>query len=539
MLNLEVLLEWNRRTPDPAPEKVRFFSDEKLISEIARTHRWPDGLPKFDWTKIEETINPILEKKHTISEINNVLGASEVRILPRGDTPLEQIESLIPENVQDLSDGHRNSLKLCLARIVRGAMPNDPMWLWFSDGLDHFTAATFLLHSISQLTCQHLPWLEVMHEPKRHRVPIADLQLVTLRPDGPECKGNLYLTKIRGILRSLLYEPLVKTCVALVDKTRPTPTSASLVSKVTNLGERRSRTVARNLELLMTERFVPNLPALGLRYRYLCQTSGWWRYHSAGLERYLETPHAHYQGIEVHVEPVSSEGPSEEDKARWSEWCMFTADTDIVSMNMGLFDKEKRDWSLGGWKDPVERDDLWIIREHEDAKSTVTISERTSEVFGLLWGHQGSRASRIAMFTMMDYPRQTLVDSINSLLDKSVMSVLYHPALEYTGLPEMVFLAMIDAPPKSVLKTAEWLMAKLPFVHLRLSKSKRNLAAHIRVPERQGGTLMSFISREIEPIKCEKLLGVVRRERSMTMTLPFRMATADSHGWRDPWATAG
>jgi len=472
----------------------------------------------------------------------------ERAVKPSGSSPWEQIASLLPQDKGLLPDdsAFRESFTYALCRIVVGGLTRGIDWSSHPQGLDYLSAALMTIHVISNLTGEHVPWLNILHTRPEDTGLIASRPILNLRPDGPTAHEWNVVHRLRSKVKILKFTPLVRTCEHLADTTRPVAITKALVKRATGLSYSWCQRLADDISLVMTERFILSMRSLGLRYR--CVLTDRQRFSDMpklGLAwRASLTKDCSPKNITMYLEPIESEGPTPEQIPE--DAVQFTVDTETVSMRMDHFDEMKKDrgavgaWEVAPWKKTRKApEDIpsWLFRRSPSAGGNAhNLSKAKVDILGPVWMHRGSHSSRKRLLRELGFPDGTVLKYLKNMIDDSMMSVLYHPALEYSGIPECVVVAVFGAPRRMIERISEYIVHFSPYVDLLTCSSGRNLYAHIHVPAFRAMLLLGPVKQRLDGFGVNHMTGTMDTYRSYLLTILHRLYVRKGPvSWRNPW----
>ena len=472
----------------------------------------------------------------------------ERAVKPSGDSPWEQIASLLPQDKGLMPDDEtfKESFTYALCRIVVGGLTRGIDWNNRPQGLDYLSAALMTIHVISNLTGERVPWLDILYTKPEDAGLIVNRPILNLRPDGPTAHEWNVVHQLRSKVKSLRFTPLVRTCEHLADTTRPVAITKALVKRATGLSYSWCQRLADDISLVMTERFVLSMRSLGLRYR--CVLTDRQRFRDMprhGLAwRTLLTKDCSPKSITMYLEPIESEGPTPEQIPE--DAVHFTVDTETVSMRMDHFNETKKDggeigaWEVAPWKKTRKAPEAipsWLFRRSPPASGNARkLSKAKVDILGPVWMHRGSHSSRKRFFRELGFPDGTVLKYLKNMIDDSLLSCLYHPTLEYSGLPECVVVAVFGAPRRKIERISEYIIHSSPYVDLLTCSSGRNLYAHIHVPAFRAMLLIGPVKQRLDDLGVNYMTGTMDTYRSYLLTVLHRLYNRRSpNAWRDPW----
>ena len=467
-----------------------------------------------------------------------------------GGSPWEQIASLLPQDKELLSDDttFRESFTYALCRIVVGGLTRGIDWSSHPQGLDYLSAALMTIYVISHLTGERIPWLDILYARPEDSGLIVNRPILNLRPDGPTAHEWNIAYRLRSKVKILKFKPLVRTCEHLGGTARPVAITKALVKRATGLSYSWCQRLADDISLVMTERFILSMRSLGLKYR--CVLTDRQRFSDMprlGLAwRTSLTKDCSPKNITMHLEPIESEGPTPEQIP--DDAVHFTVDTETVSMRMDHFDEMKKGkvgtWEVAPWKKTRKSpEDIpsWLFRRNPPASGNARkLSKAKLDILGPVWMHRGSHSSRKRLLRGLGFPDGTVLKYLKNMIDDSMLSLLYHPALEYSGLPECVVVAVFGAPRRKIERISEYIIHSSPYVDLLTCSSGRNLYAHIHVPSFHAMLLLGPVKQRLDGLGVDYMTGTMDTYRSYLLTVFHRLYNRrDPVAWRNPWIGSG
>ena len=577
----EAPAEWLRRVAGSYYESERLY-DTKLIHDVIAESQFykPDFEGKNDKETIVEMLKRIADSFKRFreelnlpvipsdpvpeQEINKVIELPE-GIIPGYSRPRtfeEQVNRLLfPQWIKDgtwkpdndvLERFEHSLINYTIRRMIIGGFPSNYGWLEDPPGLFRLSAALITLHLISKMCNLKLPWEEILRKDNPAET-VSECEIVNLRPDGPLAltwqKQLARLRRYINVLRNPVIGPL---CSILSKDNKPRRLVSKDIAKILKTYERKAWITKNHLELILTERFLPAVSALGLRYRYIISSregqidatpkvfrrefgSPGLVTRMLGFELYRDDKdrvHRLPVDIYIHVEPIYSKLP---EYLKNKNLINLGIDTESISFRLDLFNPNKSvPWSanLSSRRTFPQNEPLWLRRDLS-LKKPISLTLRQAELLGVLWSHKGSFSSRQRLIDLLGYPRRTVRYALEILLEKEALSVMYHPALELSGLPELLMFVVQDAPPKIINNITRWFLGTLPYVHIKISKSGRDLIAYLRMPLNMWDSANQVRDKLQSEVDIRMIF--IKRSRSYYMTLPNRLFDRENQVWRDPW----
>jgi hypothetical protein len=529
-----------------------------------------EDTPKdIDWPLVPEGLDSLSAALFTINIISRLIGGENPWLLPLWSMKVEEhrilglekiYDSLLSENkpddvIEDMQKTKESIKKILVQNpsIDSALAPQDPLSYIIDRWVRSLKVEKDSAKRIVDKTRQKIA-TEIIEEIRNRKgagsvyLDEADLQRMTLtqwnihalRPDGPSSSGHeSMLTMFRGNLNILDYEPLVKVCEYLSDCERAGRPSASEIEQVIDTKRRMSHYTLQRLEMILTERYIPSMTKLGLRYRFIFTERQKPIVLSDGhLERMVLSESSH-EGCTVHLEPERSQGPS---GALPPNSIQMTVDSELISMRMELYDKKNKTWKLEPWKPASRRPgrtSSWLLRETQyDKGAHNKLTNRQIDLLGPTLAFRGLRASRMWMMERMGFVPRTARRYLRKMLDEKILRLLYVPALEYCGLPEGMLVVGEFKENRSRESFIDWMTSRIPYVRVFTDKST-NMVAKIRLPAYKtdvvGGVIREKLSggSKEDRITIRSFTARLRSYKTYHMTALQRLT--HENGFIDPW----
>ncbi len=526
-------LSWHRASLDylsrvSAPSKDTKFDDRYILLSVIEKWRGLKTRPKLLPTRFERThglepLTLIVEKKRltTALKINPLMKQAT------GKKLRDQIESLLPPDERMLSTDTtvRKAIVYFLGRVVLQLPRYCADWLSYPKGLDYLTTALFTLYELDRITGADTDWLNELHKTQKEQDQTPDWEVLTLRPDGATSTiwSNL-LNRFRSNIQSLSYYPLRKMCEYLRNQKGMTRVTGRLVGNICGLTRSATVKVASDMEMLLTERTVPSLSQMGLRYRIKFSRKYRGFQPLGTLCETLALSDTRFRGLRFYVE---SESKTEE-----SEPNDITADQLIVSMRLDLFDTDNESWEPSAFEESEETPEDtpgWIYTESSLRDGDpVTLTGQDRYILGVLWSHQGSFAQREIFLSTMGVSKNRKHQFYTKMLKSNVVSIIHHPSMEYVGLPDGTVVAVRNASTEDIEDLTMWLVRSFPFVRLFRDLKQGCLLAVIRLPKLRSHFFASMIRTRLDGQGIENLTSTVMGQRTFYMTILNRLPTTQS-----------
>jgi hypothetical protein len=338
------------------------------------------------------------------------------------------------------------------------------------------------------------------------------------------------LSSLRAELNALRVEKLMKTCEYLAEIEKSGKPTVKEIADASKVGVRSTQT--HTIGLTLTERYIPSLMNMGLRYRYIFTRMQKSALDSPGLaERTTISESDLYQIATKHLEPSTSKGPQVSDLP--DDCFQTTVETDLVSIRMDLFDREQGDWSEEPWTSSSSvRTNQWLYRKTPlQVENHSMPTQREIDLLSILSSINADSKGIKWILKSLKFPSRTAEHLLSQLLRSNKLRVIYHPSLEYAGLPEGIILAAQFRTVKRLDEFSEWLASSFPYVHAQFSRTEKSMVARVRVPRFSKSD--SQIGQELK--KDLKAIGTIARNRTYQMSAFHRLYQAKNKPWRDPW----
>ncbi|MFW9967743.1 MAG: hypothetical protein ACFFEA_11380 [Candidatus Thorarchaeota archaeon] len=342
-----------------------------------------------------------------------------------------------------------------------------------------------------------------------------------------------FLSSARAELNVLRFDQLLKTCEYLADIEIPGKPTNREIANAAKIGVRSAQSFS--LGLILTERYIPSLMDLGLKHRYIFTRMKKSAVDSIGLaERISVAESEDYQIVTKHLEPKTSEGPDENELP---DNCFHTTvETDIISMRMDLYDTEKREWRDEPWTFSMDnqRKNQWLIRKtasHIESYSMPT--QRELDLLSIITSISANSHGIKQILKSLEFPQSTAKHHLSQFLTTNRVRLLYHPSLEYVGLPEGILLAAQFKTLTRLDEFIEWLVSSFPYVHVQYSMGEKSLVSRVRVPRFSKSE--GLIRQELRTENALRAIGTISRNRTYHMSSFHRLYQSKNEPWKDPW----
>lgn len=606
--------------------KGRETDDVTLIRQIIRNVSAGNGVcdkalsePKSGGSEIPDSPIPQgrIDAALGLSEASEEIGVWERPIKVTGVSLRSQIESIIPDNVEE---GMRESLVYTLSRVIVGKWPRFVEWQPYLSGIDSASAALITLHCISRALKTRPDWMKVLwrmsieklkselltsllgdmtgdrevksiiglleraRETLREKIPrdmlltnrtiddwiamlspkskeqadvdtISELRnrigaellslrsretlwgVLTLRPDGPAASQiEPMLNRLREKINALDYGPTIAVCTYLADCQIPGKPTAREIIEATGASGWNAHLALALLETLLTERYIPSVSLLGLRYRVVISTRERGVPKSRGLAAKYLLRDTMFQSASLHIEPIDSPGPNE--AADPASIFDVVVDSELVSVRLDLYDAMRSVWKEPWYepKIPPRLSPHCLMRSSVSASGKILVPRpRDLQALGVLWAFRGMRPARNWMMRSIHFSQSTLRHALPRVLESGLLTLLYHPTLEYCALPEGLLVATRKMTSRRADSLATWITRAFPYCRLLTSRPAGQAAAVVRVPALKSDTARAIIEEKLKEMDCEYVVAGIESCRSYYMTVLNRIYDSRTKAWADPW----
>jgi hypothetical protein len=576
----EVTMKWLQQVGGDYYEPERLY-DARLFHDMLSSDYEPELTPSLFENKLN--LPPLPKEPQSVKSIESVIELKGgtipgykypssfeeqiLMVLENSDmVDSGRFESWMGSTLESLKlddeDILRETLKYVIGRLVMNKVNED-----YRDtpGLNRLASALFTLGSIVKMLGQRLEWRNLLRKDYRSQ---TEWNSLNFRADGPVAlKWQSWLKRIIGTIYSLLHPAVVPVCKELLNKEKPISLDKKSLSKIVykampEISKWKAGEYGSELEVLLTERMISSVSGFGLQYRYILRDifepielpnigPGPFISYSTPprFSRNVNTgtiaTYTGYRKVDVDgqlycqpielclcVEPVDSRGP------RLEEFSV-TVDTDSFSYRMDRFNPSKvPPWSIHFGERSTkekEKNPLWLFRESQYMIAR-SITSAQADLLGVLWAHEGCCGSRNALLDRLKFAKSTYWKVLKPLLKNGMVTTLYHPELELSGLVEVQIFIIKGSTPQKVESAASWFLHVAPCVHLQRSGSSKNLIAILHLPLNSAGSYEGYLQHtlwkelEIEPISLR-----VHTRSTYYLTLRGRLFDSSSLEWKNPW----
>jgi hypothetical protein len=544
-------------------------TDESTLSYVFSRFVLEETPKDTDWPLVPDGLDSLSAALFTINIVSRFIGKENPWLLPLWSMKVEEYrleglqkiyESLVSEKtlddvIESLKKTKQSIKKILIQNpsIDKALAPEDPLSYVIDTWVRSLSSEKKSSRRVKDETRQKIT-SEVMEEIRNRKgagsdsLDEVDLQRMTLtqwnihslRPDGPSAsKHETMLKMFRGNLNILDYEPLVKVCEHLSDYEKAGRPSASEIEQVIKTKRRMSHYTLQRLGFVLTERFIPSMHKIGLKYRFIFTEKQKPIILSDGHMERMILSESGYEGCTVHLEPENSKGPTEEMPPNTIQ---MNVDSELISMRLNLYDKNTGTWNLEPWKPASRRPGRtpsWLLRESEYQKgASYRLTKREVDLIGPILAFRGLRPSRMWMMERMGFVPRTARRYLRKLLDDKILRLLYTPALEYCGLPEGMLVVGEFKEHRPRESFIDWMTSRIPYVRAFTDKST-NMVAYIRLPPYKtdvvGGVIREKLSggKKKDRITTRSFTARLRSYKTYQMTVLQRLAS--DNGFINPW----
>ncbi len=487
-----------------------------------------------DWPIVPEGLDSLSAALFTINMVSHLIGKENPWLLPlwlmkirelRMESLLKIYDALVSGNkIDDIIDDIEE-----VKETLTSLPPQDPLyevitkWLSALDAVKK-KAKQKVAQTINATASKVLDQINLRKRADHEQLTLTHWNIHALRPDGPTASVHeSFLKMFRENINILDYEPLVKVCEFLSNCEEVGRPTAADIEKVVSTKRRMSHYTLQKMSLVLTERFIPSMTKLGLKYRFIFSEKRKPLVRSNGLLERMELAESDYETCTVILEPKESRALSQ---LIPSSSLQLTADSELISLRLDLYDRKSGKWEHGPWDEPSKskrRTQQWLFRESQyDKKSPVKLTSRQIDLLGPVLTYRGLRGSRMWMLNELGIPEKTARGYIRKMLDEKVLRLLYTPALEYCGLPEGL-IAVSRFKQKQLRDSfIEWLTERVPYARIFTDRST-SMIAFIRLPLYST----DIVAGAIEEKNTKSITARLRSYKSYQMTVFHRLLQKD------------
>ncbi|NWF95603.1 MAG: hypothetical protein HXY34_05640 [Candidatus Thorarchaeota archaeon] len=419
----------------------------------------------------------------------------------------------------------RWSLAYVMGRVVMGDVYPDPRVVDAYPSLDPMTHALLSVKSTADACGQRIDWLSFL-EPSSSVAPARSS--TSVEPDATVgFPWRRHIVNYRRQIRSLCVDELVQACKNLRTRTRHSMFPLAYSGTGTD--------VRALIDRLLTERTLVSPTNLGLQIRMRLRTRRKTGGRRVGIAEAMTVVHDRFRRIELHVEPLGTDIPVRLlDKGEVT--CVFNSET--VSMRMDMHHSETG-WDFRPYEaeeaDPHDNQ-LWLYQQSPEptARAGPQTPLRT-QLLGFLWGFRGGPLSRNLMLKHIGVARASFERAVGDMYKARLISVMYHPRLDYAGLPSSAFAFVTDARPTKADKFVRWLTSSMPYSRVLTSSDRSSVFAEVFFPQGYEDSVIDLLQDTTEAISEQHAAALIMNSKSYMFTVFNRLLRTKRSAWRNPW----
>ncbi|MBD3158068.1 MAG: hypothetical protein GF309_04705 [Candidatus Lokiarchaeota archaeon] len=353
-------------------------------------------------------------------------------------------------------------------------------------------------------------------------------------PDAAaEYDNKKLLQELRQSFNALQQPALLQVLEKVWSTEEQSNITYSLIRKGTGCTKRDASRFLEELSFLITERFIPEMTALGLRYRCMLTPNLRPRIWNAGLARAYEMVDSEYPGFFLYIEPRESSGPKQSDLQEGA--VHFTATRGVLSFRLDLWDGKK--WLFEPYEpkpEPVEgKKERWLIKEVNTNDDVVRLKTGETVLLGILMSYLGDDTSRDLFLELLEFPSRSERRYRKNLIDNQVVERCYHPKLCFSGLHDGVLLAVTGT--DRIEEIRNHLLSISVYCEIYSNESDGSLWSIIRMPRHRADICQGVLAEYFEVMDLNYYLGRILSENSYMMTQPRRLYDEKAGQFTDPW----
>ncbi|MGV9168823.1 MAG: hypothetical protein ACOC38_02660 [Promethearchaeia archaeon] len=523
-----VTLDWlsNLQLTEPEPY---WFRDERLYAGI-NSARFEDNA---NWAEFEKYMGlPSAPDEPS----NDVLAryTSELKQDVLGLHSSEQLNLSID----------RSELRYLIRRLRHFNHEKSPQqYLNEAPGLDILSKGIIALHEYAKFCGQSLDWqaalenvatLDKLAELDYAGFARTDWSRCDLLPDAAaEYQSKPLLHELRHSFISLQHPVLTKICEGLWRNEEYISITNNFVREETGCTKREASRYSEELSMLMTEKCIPEIATLGLRYRCILTANLRPRIWNGGLVRAYEVANSNYPGFFLYVEPRDSNGPR---KGVLQENAFhFTATRGVLSFRLDMWDG--KNWVFEPWKPKNQaidgRKERWLLKEFNIEEKNNALTPREAVLLGILWSHRGDESSRRDLLELLEFPVRSARHYREKLEKKRAFQICQHPKLCFSGLSDAILLAVTGYDDIEDLR--DYILSLAPYCVIYFNKQEDSLWGLMRVPRWRSDLLRELMIECIGKDTPQYQVGRILEENRYAMTLTSRLHDDSSGCFANPW----
>lgn len=571
----------------------RYMSDEFIIRRLAEDRWYGGSEPRLDIAKLEKRarLRPLPRDAVPVYRVKRGVGkVPSTMVESSSQTFKKQIKSLL----SGIEIDQKPQLEYFISRLVAGRLPRSAKWAIHQKDLDHFTSALFIINTITCLLPKSVDWIMLAQSSdETNKYQSRPARLVPRTDSALMPTESEILQRAKDAVLAPGFQPLRRFCVRRSRKKMPISLKDELEQSSISR-ESTNRYDLSVLDLILTERYIPNMMNLGSRYRWVMTDRARNYFQSEGLitrydlysldslaaperlrilsrdygyssfndirdnkerkrvlakiTRFIKSSLDIYggmEGITAHLEPLRTREP-----VLPVGGASFTTEHEIISYRMDLFDGEKMKWTYAPWSNPSQwttgankwnpRKTAWLMRDTTIMKrEDWPMSQQNMQLLFSLLANRGSHDFRHMLLKLLGLSYRLRTLSVDRLIQDGMAEVLYHPSLEYSGLQGGLLVVLPASSPKNVKLLIAWLLGAVPYVHAFWSEAG-SLLAMLRIPGHPAFTasfLRQFLRDELLDLESRDnlMLGIIRDESTYNLSLPARLYNPDTRRLNNPY----
>ncbi len=571
----------------------RYMSDEFIIRRLAEDRWYGGSEPGLDIAKLERRarLRPLPSDAVAAYLVKRAVGNVPSTAL---ETSTQTFKKQIKSLLSGIEIDKKQQLEYFISRLIAGHLPRSAKWAIHQKDLDHFTSALFIINTITSLLPRSVNWIMLAQgNDETNKYQSRPARLVPRTDSALMPSDSELLQRAKDAVLAPGFQPLRHFCIRRSRKKVPISLKDEF-EESSRSGDSTTRYDLSVIDLILTERYIPNMTDLGCRYRWVMTDRARNYFQSEGLitrydmysldslaaavrlrilsrdfgyssfddikddrerrrivaeiTRSLKSSLDIYggmEGITAHLEPLGTKEPVLPVGA-----ASFTTEHEIVSYRMDLFDREQMRWTYAPWSNPSQwttgpnkwnpRKTAWLMRDTSTMKKEDwQMSEQDVQLLFSLLANRGSHDFRHILLKLLGLSYRLRTLGVERLIQDEVAEVLYHPSLEYSGLQGGLLVVLPAASPRNMKLLIAWLLGAVPYVHAFWSEAG-SLLAVLRMPGYAAFTasfLREFIGNELLDLDSSDnlTLGIIRDESTYNLSLPARLYNPNTRKFNNPY----
>jgi hypothetical protein len=364
-------------------------------------------------------------------------------------------------------------------------------------------------------------------------MPNSKLSAILPRPDGVLSPNwGDFIERSLASFSVVGHSALRQACINLYSEQVMLGVTRQQLSEMTGMTESVSRYKAKALEYTLSERFLPSLQHLGLRYRCSLSPAVRSSYWPDGLvRRYnLATEYGNkpvndegepYRTINIMLEPKNPERSGEGDQSSHE----FLLDREQLSYRLDLYNTAEQKWEFDldartqKWE---HHKDGWLLwKMPYERGSSRLLPPGAAELIPVLLVNEGSYAWRARLTKLLGFDPVTTSRLVKQLIEENFIRRVFHPALRYSGLPEGLIITVLGSSKSQLNKISSRVNQLFPYVH-QLWNTRGDQFYFIRVPLNTAGISKSVMNEFLIESQAHYFMGIVGSDKSYFLTFKDR-----------------